>query len=212
MEKREIKDNWSTPIDREAMMWARVVSESLRRVCPEIYAGIYAPEEIEDFTDYDDGRVTSTVTPTAEEAARQQAEKHREAAEVTGDERDADLAEPIDADYTVTAHEGDPTEVNEDGSQTHPPVATAEPAGDSVTDDTAAVQQAFDGEGKPVEQPTAKASTTQLERMRKLREQLNVGPNKWDKTLSKRGVSVDADLTFVQAKEIIEAMEQALGN
>lgn len=46
--KRGYKDNWSTPRGRRNMMFCRVVSSALRHLCPEIVAGTYTPEEMED--------------------------------------------------------------------------------------------------------------------------------------------------------------------
>jgi hypothetical protein len=43
-----IKDNWSTPTDRKAMLWARLVSDSIRAFQPEVVSGVYTPEELED--------------------------------------------------------------------------------------------------------------------------------------------------------------------
>lgn len=44
-----LKDNWATPQGRKQMMWARLCSDSIRAICPEINAGIYTPEEAMDF-------------------------------------------------------------------------------------------------------------------------------------------------------------------
>jgi len=57
------KDNWVKRPDD--MMWARVVSKMVRRLCPEINAGLYPPEEVADFTEK---REVEPITP--EEAAR----------------------------------------------------------------------------------------------------------------------------------------------
>lgn len=46
--KDELKDNWSTPSDRKNMLFARLVSDSLRVLCPEVAGGIYTPEEVSD--------------------------------------------------------------------------------------------------------------------------------------------------------------------
>lgn len=43
-----LKDNWATPTDFKAMLWARLVSDSVRAFAPEIVAGIYTPEELAD--------------------------------------------------------------------------------------------------------------------------------------------------------------------
>lgn len=47
--KRTIKKNWATPRSRMQMLWARVVSDGVRVMCPEVVAGTYTPEEIADF-------------------------------------------------------------------------------------------------------------------------------------------------------------------
>jgi hypothetical protein len=41
-------DNYGTPFDWENMLMARLVSQSLRKICPGLVAGIYTPEEMED--------------------------------------------------------------------------------------------------------------------------------------------------------------------
>lgn len=46
---KKLKDNWATPRGRMQMLWARVVSDGVRAVCPEIVAGTYTPEEVQDF-------------------------------------------------------------------------------------------------------------------------------------------------------------------
>jgi len=50
---------YKTPRGRTQMMWARVVSDGVRAVCPEAAAGYYTPEEIEDFA----GPAAQTVVP-----------------------------------------------------------------------------------------------------------------------------------------------------
>lgn len=42
------KDNWGTENDWATMMFHRLVSSSLRKICPELAAGVYTPEELED--------------------------------------------------------------------------------------------------------------------------------------------------------------------
>ena len=43
----KIKDNWKS-FPRQ-MLWARVVSSAIRLVAPQIVAGVYTPEEVQDF-------------------------------------------------------------------------------------------------------------------------------------------------------------------
>jgi len=47
-----IKENWSTPRMRMQMLWARVVSDAVRATFPQVCAGSYTPEEVEDFDDH----------------------------------------------------------------------------------------------------------------------------------------------------------------
>ena len=46
---KAFKTNWNTPRIRMQMLWARVVSDAVRAVAPEIVAGVYTPEEVQDF-------------------------------------------------------------------------------------------------------------------------------------------------------------------
>lgn len=48
---KELKSNWSTPIGRQDMLWARVVSRGVRKLAPGVVCGRYTPEEIVDFDD-----------------------------------------------------------------------------------------------------------------------------------------------------------------
>lgn len=45
------KKNWATPRGRMQMLWARVVSDAVRTVCPLANQGSYTPEEIHDLSD-----------------------------------------------------------------------------------------------------------------------------------------------------------------
>lgn len=46
-----LKVNWATPRSRMQLLWARVVSDGVRAVCPRVNSGRYTPEEIADFDD-----------------------------------------------------------------------------------------------------------------------------------------------------------------
>ncbi len=43
-----LKDNWATPLDREGMLYSRLVSTHLRRIAPELFASVYTTDEIQD--------------------------------------------------------------------------------------------------------------------------------------------------------------------
>ena len=60
MDKGAMKYNWShRPAD---MLWARMVSRSVRRLCPEIVAGVYTPEEVEDFRGSDNAKPVQAIS------------------------------------------------------------------------------------------------------------------------------------------------------
>lgn len=44
-----LKPKYATPRSRMQMMWARVVSDAIRAVFPQVNSGVYTPEETEDF-------------------------------------------------------------------------------------------------------------------------------------------------------------------
>lgn len=50
---RLVKDNYATPIKRGQMLFARCVSDSLRRIWPKACGGYYTPEEVSDFAEDD---------------------------------------------------------------------------------------------------------------------------------------------------------------
>lgn len=68
-----LKDNWATPTDRKSMLWARLVSDTLRAFIPELCSGVYTPEEMGDVID-STATVVSSVPMSATEFREQQAE------------------------------------------------------------------------------------------------------------------------------------------
>lgn len=91
-----VKDNWSTPTDFKAMLWARLVSDSIRAFAPEIVAGIYTPEEMQD------ANVVATTVTTAE-PARPTAAQVMAAANGNGDGNGQSASEPLAAEDVVDA-------------------------------------------------------------------------------------------------------------
>jgi len=92
-----LKDNWATPTDRKSMLWARLVSDSLRAVCPELVAGTYTPEEMEDIIE---GTIlpAKPEPPTASEIiAKQKAAKETKPA---AKEPEAPEEDVVEAEFT----------------------------------------------------------------------------------------------------------------
>jgi hypothetical protein len=114
---QHIGDNYGTPFDWENMLFARLVSQSLRKICPELAAGIYTPEEMSDVIE---GEVVAlakpakTVDQLLDEAAKPSATQQvKDAANAvvgavvdhvasTIDDEQADPNEPaLDAEFEV---------------------------------------------------------------------------------------------------------------
>ncbi len=110
--ERNLKDNWSTPTDRKNMLWARLVSDSLRAFRPELITGLYTPEEI-----IDARAIEETGPPPVSAAeALQQARSSQPSAAGATEGRPVDVAPspatdlPVDVPFTVEAQQSAPSE------------------------------------------------------------------------------------------------------
>lgn len=74
---KSYKETWAGPVGRADMLWARNVSRAIRKLKPEITAGKYTPEEIEDLVEYSDlignGSVKEAKVYDADELLKKQA-------------------------------------------------------------------------------------------------------------------------------------------
>ncbi len=114
-DKLKLKAKYSTPRARGQMLWARVVSDGVRAVCPAACRGVYTPEEVIDAAEAD-GRVATDpgviegeyavneTTETAEQAPFETAEAVSEL--VT--ESKSEPAKPADSGVGNSAHGNDP--------------------------------------------------------------------------------------------------------
>lgn len=93
--EKGFKDNWATATDMRNMLWARLVSDSLRVVCPELVAGVYTEEELVDAIE---GEI---IEPPRKTAAQILAEKSSQAQEppVAAEPEKADEADAIEAEF-----------------------------------------------------------------------------------------------------------------
>ncbi len=65
-EKPKLKAKYATPRSRAIMLFARVVSDAIRSMCPEVNYGVYTQEEIEDLPGEGSARATPEMpTPKA---------------------------------------------------------------------------------------------------------------------------------------------------
>lgn len=67
-----VKNKYATPRSRSQMLWARVVSDGVRAMAPEVVAGYYTPEEVTDVVE--SGPVDVAPTPATEHPPRETSE------------------------------------------------------------------------------------------------------------------------------------------
>lgn len=118
---KTLKDNWATPRARRQMLWARVVSEGVRALCPEVNNGRYVAEEIED-----DGQPAASSNGRAESRATTSVVDQAEAAAKTG---------ATDAEFEVK--QGQSAAATAAAASATPPAAAtspAQPSGQFATD------------------------------------------------------------------------------
>lgn len=77
---KELKTNWSTPIGRQDMLWARVVSRGVRKLAPGVVCGRYTPEELIDSTEHVIDVQPVPAIEKAKQLAQEQADQVEDAA------------------------------------------------------------------------------------------------------------------------------------
>ena len=110
---KDLKTNWSTPIGRQDMLWARVVSRGVRKLAPGVVCGRYTPEEISDFVPAETAAPVSAI-----ERAKSLATSSATApAEVIIDaeviETTIDDGEPASEDGKMTSRECEPCTIEQ---------------------------------------------------------------------------------------------------
>lgn len=112
--QKVLKETWASPIGRQDLLWARVVSRGVRRLAPGVVCGRYTPEEIGDFDDAPVAVVTS-----AKPAATPELIPTRPAQDDT----------LVDAEYTIIPQELPTAKPEPDSAEYR--VSTAEPCTES---------------------------------------------------------------------------------
>ncbi len=97
-----LKDNWSTPVDRENMLFVRLVTSRLRKIAPQLFSGVYAPEELQD--EVAESKIID-VKPQAPAVDVRAEMAKRAAAQVEQPKQDDAV---IDADYQVVDSKEEP--------------------------------------------------------------------------------------------------------
>ncbi|MDD5699113.1 MAG: hypothetical protein PHH77_10900 [Victivallaceae bacterium] len=100
---KTLKDNWSTPRRRKEMLWARLVSESIRTIAPQVCKGVYTPEETASFTEVATPREEKAIDPAAANAALKKTGKAKPKPEPQGETVDVKATE-IKEDENTDEH------------------------------------------------------------------------------------------------------------
>ncbi|MDD5599873.1 MAG: hypothetical protein PHV82_18160 [Victivallaceae bacterium] len=90
---KTLKDNWNTPRRRKEMLWARLVSESIRTIAPQVCKGVYTPEETASFTEVATPREEKVIDPAAANAALKKTGKAKPKPEPQGETVDVTATE-----------------------------------------------------------------------------------------------------------------------
>lgn len=216
------KDNWSTPRRRAQMMWARVISDTVRHLMPEVNFGEYTPDELggtEDFSEdvYVDAEFevvhgeaatavaesTAAVATEAVPAKRSRAAKTTEAAtEAASDAADSgDGGEGVAAEVFAEAAVADMAK-----AEAAPFVADAKPEAKPGTP-----------EAQLQTPPNANADAEaiidmpRLLRLKELKDAIGYTPEDWiGRVLAKFKVPTAKQLTRGQADALILALENKL--
>ncbi len=104
---KSLKDNWATPLGRQDMMWARVVSRGVKKLRPEIASGYYTPEEIADFDDDQPAAKSNGKSnkPAAAQTTAPAASVVEQVAATPTPAKEIVAGEVIDGDFTVVKDE-----------------------------------------------------------------------------------------------------------
>lgn len=137
--KPPLKPKYATPRARMQMLWARLVSDSVRFLCPKVVSGAYTPEEISDF----DEVAAESPKPAA---SGQASVVDQAAAAAAGKDR-----QPVqDAEFEIKAA----VQATPEAAAAAQPPAPIEPAGPQyATDDQRQlIKDLFDALGMTPEQ------------------------------------------------------------
>lgn len=214
----KMKDNWGTEMDWKNMLLARRVSDSLRDICPELVAGIYTPEEMEDVIIGE--IVDGPKAPTASEmmaqqkaaaAGTQEATPATPAKPLTASEMLARAAQQAAATAPTTAESATPA-VAADSTTPEGQVAAVE----EYIEAEFSVSKEGQSEPEPAEQPKVEISATQERLIAKIQQDLPIAfPDThlavFQKTLADRKVSMLAQLSEASLQEISDKLAAKIG-
>lgn len=196
------KDNWGTEFDWANMLLARLISESLRYIQPELVAGVYTPEEMEDVEI--EGTVIATnktaKTPTAAELMATANGNGNGHANGNGSSNGNGHAAPVNrvADIQPTA-EPAPFDTSS--------IPMAANVGEVFDDANVQDAEFVPSESQVPPEEEGGATRGQLLRLTALRSETNMPLENWEEALAARGVKTARGLSVQQAQDLIDKIE-----
>lgn len=85
-----MKPKYATPLSRKTMLFARLVSSSIRALCPEVNFGVYTEEELSDFVETE----SVTTVKVAEDPSREDAKRKKREEKLAKTEAPKEVAAP----------------------------------------------------------------------------------------------------------------------
>lgn len=183
-----LKDNWSTPRRRAQMLWARVVSDSVRHLMPEANCGEYTADEL-------GGNETFDGEDVYVDAEFEVVPVGGETADVAGasDVVDADVVETQPADQAAAQE-----------AVSFSTEAATKPAADGTTTH-------LQVDANPHADADCIIDMPRLTRLAELKQAIGYSREEWDaKVLSKFGVPSAKQLTRGMADLLIPKLEEKL--
>ncbi len=185
------KGLWATPRGRTQMLWARVISDGVRVMAPEVNAGRYAPEEVSENATAEP-REDAEDTPVGQSLPEKAAEE-----EPPWNPPEKNAASIGEAEVSIIPSPGPP--------QSSPPVVEIEatlPAGARMTH--RAITGEAEGPIPPPPSPVVENATTKptLSEMKQLRDDSGVSLKTWETILGRYGVTRPTALKQDEAVDI----------
>ena len=228
------KPKYATPRSRAQMMWARLVSDTIRKVMPSVNSGTYTPEEVDDFEEL------ATNGSSGSNGHARKPTVAKQAGQATPPAPTDPNAGAIEVPFEVNIAPGQPVTTSAD----KPAAKMADPAVKmrisvllkelGITDPGWDVEMLSEDAGKktlmqleserlkrlkegaaapatPTIPPAGDACSAQhADRIKELWGLLNATPAQRDKMLAARNAKTVRNLTMAQASELIGKLEAAL--
>lgn len=194
----ELKKNWRTPRARMQMLWARVVSDGVRAMAPQVVVGSYTPEELVDVLDLNPDEY-NVIEPDPD---------------VSNDTLVGDDAEDQPTNVAVESGEGktqpeQSIDAPDQGQEETPTDSTARPASPEPAppiepEVSAEEPPPFKPPETPDAEPVPMCDQAQMKEMLAYVQRLRIAGDKWRKSVLVRyGVDRAQALTWSQANEIL---------